>query len=72
MKINHYNEMQVGGSYKITWPNYDDYEEGLTPDTSKVTILARYPNSFLIVDLQHNVEMEIKFNVLVDCELEQI
>lgn len=70
MKLKHYNDMYVGPNYKITWPNYDDYEEGLTPEVTKVRVLKRYLDSFLVTDLDHHIQYELYFNLLVDCEIE--
>lgn len=60
----------VGSRYKITEPVYDDYEEGLEPQTDVVEILSKTNFGFILKNIEHNFTYERTFQHLMICEIE--
>ena len=67
------NSLIVGKKYKITWPNYDDYDEGLEPETSVVEILGKNKiDGYLFKDIENDITFSKHPSFLEDCEIEMI
>jgi hypothetical protein len=69
-KLNNPHQMMVGSRYKITEPVYDDYEEGLEPQTDVVEILSKTNFGFILKNIEHNFTYERTFQHLMICEIE--
>jgi len=59
-----------GNKYKITFPCYDDYEEGLTPEIETVKIIKKVPNGYLVKNDESGDEYVLRYLILNDAEIE--
>lgn len=66
------HDLVVGEKYKITNPVYDDFDEGLEADIDIVTIDKKLQYGFIVTDEKHNQQYELKFDYLMNCEIEKI
>lgn len=62
--------MMIGYKYKITYPCYDDYNEGLEPEIDIVEVVQKYKDGLLLKNLEHDYNYLSKFNILNDCKIE--
>ena len=62
----------VGCSYKITFPNYDDYDEGLEDEVSNLEILSKVNIGYLVKDIDTGEEYLMRYKILDNCEIEMI
>lgn len=69
-KIENPHYMVVGVIYYITEPYYDDFNEGLSPETSLVEVIKKTKNSLILKDIEHNFTYERSFKHLMDCIIE--
>lgn len=71
LKIKDTNSLIVGKKYKITWPNYDDYEEGLEPEINTVEVIGKNKvDGYVLKDIEHDFTFTKHPNMLDDCEVE--
>jgi len=67
LKIN----LEVSKPYKITEPLYDDYEEGLKPETDIVEVIKKYEYGVVFKNIEHNFTYERTFDYLSNCKIEE-
>ena len=68
----HPQEMLVGQKFEITEPCYDDFDEGLEPETSKVEVIKRENGVITLKDLDHDFSYTRRFSMLTDCEIKRL
>jgi predicted Ser/Thr protein kinase len=71
-KLNNPHQMLVGSQYKITEPVYDDYDEGLQPETDIVEVVNKSRYGFILRNIEHNFTYERTFQHLMTCEIEEV
>jgi hypothetical protein len=71
-KLNDPHQMLVGSHYKITEPVYDDYDEGLQPETDIVEVINKTRYGFILRNIEHNFTYERTFQHLMTCEIEEV
>jgi len=64
--------MIVGNRYKITEPCYDDYDEGIEPETDIVEVIKKTQHGFIFKNIEHNFTYVRTFNHLLDCKIEDV
>ena len=64
------HQMVIGSQYKITEPVYDDYDEGLNPETDLVEVVGKNRFGFILKNIDHNFTYERTFQHLMNCEIE--
>jgi hypothetical protein len=70
-KIKDVNSLIVGKRYKITWPNYDDYEEGLDPETDIVEVISKNRiDGYVLKNIEHDFTFSKQPSMLGDCDIE--
>lgn len=62
----------VGYKYKITEPNYDDYDEGILPETNIIEVISKTHNGYIFKDIEHGFTYERTNQHLSDCIITQI
>lgn len=70
--IKNYNDLIDGETYKITYPCYDDYLEDLKAEVETCEIIRKNRFSYLVRDVDHNYDHELRFDILKECEIEHI
>lgn len=63
------HQMLIGARYKITEPVYDDFDEGLKPETDLVEVLNKTKFGFVLKNIEHNFTYERSFQHLMDCKI---
>lgn len=71
-KIKNPHSLIVGEKYKITHPIYDDYNEGLSPDIEIVEVFKKTRDGFILNNIACDLKYEIKYNMLMNCEIEKL
>ncbi|MCB1712727.1 MAG: hypothetical protein KDH96_09715 [Candidatus Riesia sp.] len=72
-KIYNPYDMMVGHTYKITEPVYDDYGEGLEPETDLVEIIRIYKGGiFILKNIEHGFTYRRTVGHLKDCIIETV
>lgn len=64
--------MNIGGYYKITYPLYDDYDEGLTPEIDEVEVVGKNQLGLIFRNIETNYEYQVTFKELMSCEINEI
>jgi hypothetical protein len=64
------NSLIVGKKYKITWPVYDDYDEGLKPEVETYQVVDRNRDGYVLKHLEHGWTINKPQYMLADCEIE--
>ena len=67
-----YTHMIVGKRYKVTEAVYDDYNEGLQPETDVVEVISKTKNSVILKNIEHNFSYERTYQHLLTCNIEEI
>lgn len=71
IRIKDTNSLIVGNKYKITWPVYDDYDEGLEPETNTVEVIGRNKvDGYIFKDIQDGQTFTKIPTMLNDCDIE--
>jgi hypothetical protein len=71
-KLNNPHQMLIGSQYKITEPVYDDYGEGLQPETDLVEVVNKTRYGLILRNIEHNFSYERTFQHLMTCEIEEV
>ena len=71
MKIKNPHQILVGNKYKITEPCYDDYIEGLKPETYVVEVISKKRFGFILKDIENDFTFERTFQHLINCKIEE-
>lgn len=71
MKTYDPRSLLIGNKYKITSPNYDDYDEGLLPEISIVEILQKNKHGILVKNIELDYQYELKYHILMTCKIEE-
>ena len=71
-KLNSPHQMMVGSKYKITEPVYDDYDEGLQPETDLIEVVNKTRYGFILRNIEHDFTYERTFQHLMTCEIEEV
>lgn len=71
-EIKNIHQLIPGFKYRIEYPCYDDYDEGLIPEVVVVEVIRKLGNGFLLKDLELNITYESTFKILMDCKIEKI
>ena len=66
------NSLIIGKRYKITWPNYDDYGEGLKDETTIVEVIDKNRSGYILKDIENDFQFTRRPNMLDDCQIEMI
>ena len=66
------NKMTVGSQYRITEPVYDDYEEGLQPETNLVEVIKKTRYGVVLRDLKYGFTYGRTFQHLLEYEIEDV
>lgn len=72
IKIKNPRDIIVGRTYKITFPCYDDYNEGLEPEINVVTVSSKTKHSVIANCMNSDSTYELKYHILTDCEIYEI
>ena len=65
------NSLVVGRKYKITWPNYDDYDEGLEPEVDVYEVIGKNRvDGYILKSVEHDWTINRHPNMLADCVIE--
>ena len=71
-KLNNPHQMMVGSQYKITEPVYDDYDEGLQPETDLIEVVNKTRYGFILRNIENDFTYERTFQDLMTCEIEEV
>ena len=71
-KLNNPHQMMVGSQYKITEPVYDDYDEGLQPETDLIEVVNKTRYGFILRSIEHDFTYERTFQDLMTCEIIEV
>lgn len=66
------HQMMTGSKYKITEPAYDDFDEGLQPETDIIEVVNKTRYGFILRNIEHDFTYERTFQHLMTCEIEEI
>jgi hypothetical protein len=58
-----------GKTYKIVFPCYDDYNEGLSPEIDIVIINSRNKNGLIVSSMNSDNTYELKWKMLLNYEI---
>ena len=61
----------IGLQYKITAPVYDDYNEGLLPETNLVEVVSKNKNSVILKNIELDFTYEQSYSMLMNCVIEK-
>ena len=61
----------VGLKYRIIEPVYDDYDEGLIPESNIVEVIKKNKNGYILKN-SNDFTYQITFQNLLDCIIENI
>lgn len=64
--------MNIGGFYKITYPLFDDYNEGLTPEVDDIEVVNKNQLGLIVRSIESNYTYQVKFSDLMNCEIREI
>lgn len=64
------NYLIVGQTYRLTYPIYDDFDEGIKPEIEIVQVIKKLQFGYLIKNLELDSIYEIKFYILNECKIE--
>jgi hypothetical protein len=71
IKIKDPNSLIVGKKYKIVWPVYDDYEEGLEPEVDVMEVIGKNKvDGYILKNVDHGWTINRHPNMLTDCEID--
>lgn len=62
--------MIVGQTYKITYPCYDDYDEGLEPEIEIAEVIKKDNSGILLKDIENKFSHHTSYQILSDCTIE--
>lgn len=65
------NSLVIGKTYIVTFPAYDDYEEGLEDEVMKLQVLSKSKDSYLFKDLDNDTSFTWNFHMLDVCEIKE-
>lgn len=65
-------DMIVGYHYKITEPNYDDFDEGLDPEKYTAEVIKKTKFGVVLRDITNDFTFDRDFQHLLNCEIEEI
>lgn len=66
------NSLVIGKTYLITFPAYDDYEEGLEDEEMKLKVLSKGSQSYVFQDLNNdNSTFTWNFHMLDVCKIKE-
>ena len=71
-KLNNPHQMMVGSQYKITEPVYDDYDEGLQPETDLIEVVNKTRYGFILRSIEQGFTYERTFQDLMTCEIIEV
>ena len=66
------HSMIVGNKYEIIEPNYDDYEEGLSPEVEIVEVIKKTNQVIILKNIQHGFTYNINYSHLLTCDIKLI
>lgn len=69
MKIKNSHSLMIGTQYRIISPVYDDYNEGLSPETDVVEVISKAKNSLILRNVELNFTYEISHSMLMNCDI---
>lgn len=67
--LNNPHQMMVGSQYRITEPVYDDFDEGLQPESDIVEVVSKTRHGFILKNIEHDFTYERTFQHLINCEI---
>ena len=68
-KIKNTYDLIVGKTYKIIFPCYDDYNEGLEPNIDIVIITAKNKDGILALSMNSDNNYTLNYKLLADSEI---
>jgi hypothetical protein len=71
-KLHDPHQMIIGYRYKLTEPVYDDFDEGLEPETNIVEVISKTKDGLILMDVEHGFTYERTFKHLMTCEIEKV
>jgi hypothetical protein len=67
------NSLIVGKKYKITWPCYDDFDEGLEPEVDVMEVVEKNKaDGYILKHSEHGWTISRHPQMLKDCEIEML
>ncbi len=72
LKIKDVYSLEVGKKYKIIYPNYDDFDEGLEPEEEIIEVVKKNRYEFIVKNLESDDTHSINITILKDCDVEEI
>jgi len=63
------HQMIVSDKYEITEPVYDDFDEGLQPETNLVKVISRTRDGYILMNIEHGFTYERTIKHLMDCKI---
>jgi len=63
------HSMIVGNKYEIIEPNYDDYDEGLSPEVEIVEVIKKTNQVITLKNIQHGFTYNRNYSHLLTCDI---
>lgn len=69
IKIKNPHDLIVGKTYKIIFPCYDDYNEGLEPEIDIIIVSSKNKSNILFHSMNSDISYTIDYKNLVNYEI---